>query len=354
MVDFGSPTAVTKFRVYCVYNGGERGANWAIEYSDDNANFTKATDFPYHQMPRAGVDDDGNPIDGFGGWYETKFNPEGKTGRYWRVRQTAILVNHDPRSGQVEFYGSTGPAPNPTVKSTAPLGNTIRKTATIKVELEDGVATQVAPSSIQMLLNGQAVTAAASKPAGSKITTLTHDPKGALLEGANKVRVAFSDTATPANAVTQEYSFIVINDVLAALVINIDLKGVRNDPGPDVPGLIYSGQGAAGGGAVWNGITADSRTQIGADDDDNLTVTGGNLLNSIGGATTLGFTISPVGGDVGGARRWRDPDSFLAGNGHARVFRERDWSMGAGCGRQSSDRHADSGAPVLSFATMKS
>ena len=32
-VDFGTPTAMTKFRVYTTYNGGQRGANWAIEYS---------------------------------------------------------------------------------------------------------------------------------------------------------------------------------------------------------------------------------------------------------------------------------------------------------------------------------
>ncbi len=311
VVDFGSPTAVTRFRVYCSYNGGERGSNWAIEYSDDNANFTKATDFPYHQMPGAGVDDGGNPIDGFGGWYETKLNPEGKTGRYWRIRQTAIIVGHDPRSAQVEFYGSTGPAQNPSVLSTAPLGNTIRKTATIKVELQDGAATQVAPASIQLLVNGQAVTPVASKPAGSNITTLNYDPKGALLEGLNKVRVAFSDTASPANAASQEYSFVVINDVLAALVINIDLNGVRNDPGPDVLGPTFSGQGAAGGGGIWNGITVDSRTEGGGDDNDNLTITGSNLLDSIGGATTVGFSIGPVGGDVGGAPT-TNPASSLA------------------------------------------
>jgi hypothetical protein len=310
-VDFGLPTALTRFRVYCVYNGGERGANWAIERSDDNSTWTKVTNFPYRQATGVGVDDSGNPVDGFGGWYQATFNAKSVASRYWRILQTDILVGHAPRSGQVEFYGITGPSPIPTVKSIAPTGNTIRKTATIRIEIEDGALTPVAPASVQLTLNEKSVTPTIDKPAGSKLTVITYDPKGTLPEGTNKVHMIFADTATPPAVQNIDYSFVVINDAAASLVLNLDFNGVRNDPGPDVPGPTFAGQGAGGGGGVWNGIAADSRTQVGSDDNDNLTVTGNNLLNSIGDPTGVSFTISPVGGDVSGTAT-TDPQSSLA------------------------------------------
>jgi len=310
-VDFTLPVALTRFRVYCVYNGGERGANWAIERSEDNSTWTKVADFPYRQANGVGVDDSGNPVDGFGGWYQATFNAEGVASRYWRIRQTEILVGHAPRSGQVEFYGISGPSPIPTVKSTAPTGNTIRKTATLRIELEDGAVTQVAPASIKLNLNDQSVTPSIVKPAGSKLTTVTYDPKGTLPEGANKVRLVFGDTAATPAVQSVDYSFVVINDAAASRVLNLDFNGVRNDPGPDLPGPTFEGQGAGGGGAVWNGVDADSRTQLGADDNDNLAVTANNLRDSIGTATSVSFAIAPVGGDVSGTAT-TDPKSSLA------------------------------------------
>jgi hypothetical protein len=223
-----------------------------------------------------------------------RLNSEGATARYWRVRQTEVLVSHAPRSGQVEFYGITGPSPKPTVKSTSPTSNTARKNAIIAVELEDGAVTQVAPSSIQLTLNGQVVTPTISKPAGSNVTSITYDPQGTLPESTNSVRVVFGDTATPPVTQTIDFSFVVINDASASLVVNLTLTVSATTQGPDEPGPTFEGQGA-GGGAVWNGLLADSRVQIGADDNDNLTVSGNNLVNSIGDATGVNFTISPVG-----------------------------------------------------------
>ena len=76
----------------------------------------------------------------------------------------------------------------------------------------------------------------------------------------------------------------------AQQIVNIDFEGQRaGDAG--TAGL-FVGQGAAGGGTVFNGIAADS-TVAG----DNITVSGTNLLDSNGAATTVGFSISPVGGD---------------------------------------------------------
>jgi hypothetical protein len=82
-------------------------------------------------------------------------------------------------------------------------------------------------------------------------------------------------------------------------IVNIDFNGVRNTPGPDVPGPTYSGSGAAGGGIVFNGIPADSRLTF-PNDFDNLTVGATDLLDSDGNPTAIDFTVSPVGGDVGG------------------------------------------------------
>jgi len=81
-------------------------------------------------------------------------------------------------------------------------------------------------------------------------------------------------------------------------VVNIDFNGFRtNSPGNvDVQGPTYVGVSAAGGGLVWNGIAADSITG-----GDMLTVAGSELLNSAGKKTSVGFTVSHVGGDVGGA-----------------------------------------------------
>ena len=95
-----------------------------------------------------------------------------------------------------------------------------------------------------------------------------------------------------------------------ARIVNIDFNGVRNVPGPDVPGPTYSGAGAAGGGNVFNGILADSRLTY-PNDNDNLTVGGIYLLDSYGIATGAGFTVSPVGGDVGGTPT-TDPTSYQA------------------------------------------
>jgi len=95
-----------------------------------------------------------------------------------------------------------------------------------------------------------------------------------------------------------------------AQIVNIDFNGVRNVPGPDVPGPTYSGAGAAGGGNVFNGILADSRLTY-PNDDDNLTVGAVNLLDSYGALTSAAFTVSPVGGDVGGTPT-TDPTSYEA------------------------------------------
>jgi hypothetical protein len=85
-----------------------------------------------------------------------------------------------------------------------------------------------------------------------------------------------------------------------AAVINIDFKGIRNVPGPDVEGPTYVGSSPVDDGTVWCGIVADSRDPAGGLDRDNLTVGADHLKDSKGNQTTVGFQVGPVGGDVGG------------------------------------------------------
>ncbi len=107
-VEFPTPVAMTRIRVYCVYNGGERGAKWTIEHSGDSSSWLHAADFNYSEQFGAGVDDAGSAVSGTGGWYSVAFNPEAAPARYWRIRQTDTLISHAPRSGEMEFYGIGG------------------------------------------------------------------------------------------------------------------------------------------------------------------------------------------------------------------------------------------------------
>lgn len=73
-------------------------------------------------------------------------------------------------------------------------------------------------------------------------------------------------------------------------IVNIDFNGKR--PGDADSAGTFAGAGSAGGGTIFNGIAADS-----TGGNDNLIVSGSNLLSDTGLVTTVGFTISPVGGD---------------------------------------------------------
>jgi hypothetical protein len=213
-----------------------------------------------------------------------------------------------PPVSQTNEYTFT--VPGPMVTSIAPTGPGNRADATIRVELTD-FNTQVAANTIQLFLNGEAVTPTVDKPAGGSVTTVTYAKPGGFAPNSTQlVRIVYGDTSTPAVIATNDFSFQVIATGVGASVINIDFNGLRNVPGPDVLGPTYQGVGAGGGGQVFNGITADSRLE-GGGDDDNLTLTADNLLNSFGDPTAVSFTVSPMGGDVGGVPA-TDPTSAAA------------------------------------------
>jgi hypothetical protein len=205
------------------------------------------------------------------------------------------------------LYGLTiqKPLPQPFLLSVSPSVAPQAKIRTndvgvITIQLQDYVS-KVVPGSIEFSLNGQVASPQIATDAAKGQTTISYNSYGKLaLDATNTVRLIFADNATPSLKQTNEFSFYVVSEETIARIINIDFNGVRNVPGPDEPGPTYEGAGPAGGGNVFNGISADSRLEGGVDND-NLTVGAQNLVNSFGAPTTVGFTVSPVGGDVGGA-----------------------------------------------------
>lgn len=193
----------------------------------------------------------------------------------------------------------------PFLKSFSPTGNAVRQNPVIEVELEDYI-TQVATNSIQLIFNGQAVSPAITKPAGTNVTFVTYAPGNLPQRSTNTVRIVFSDTSSPPLTQTNDFSFVTVSEITAAATVNIDFGGFRVN---NSPAITFVGQGAAGGGTVFNGLIADSTLPDGSDND-NLTVGGTTLLNSLGDVTTVSFTIAPVGGRNVGSTT--DPTAIAA------------------------------------------
>ena len=232
----------------------------------------------------------------------------GNTLFYKRVPVSGGTVNGTFGSGIAVICGMSivSPLPRPFIRTASPSGPGAKPDVAIVVELEDYV-TQVDAGSIQLLVNGQSTAPEISKPDGSPITTVTYTPPDGFIQGTtNTYTIIFGDTSSPSVVQSSDFTFTILTAASAEVTINIDFNGARNIPGPRGPGPTYVGQGAGGGGIIWNGILADSRLPDGSDDD-NLTVGGDNLLNSVGGATPTSFLISTVGGDDGGAPAGTDP-----------------------------------------------
>jgi len=121
-VDFGVPQAITSIRPYSVYTGGERGAMWKIEHSDDNVSWSMddGEEFDFRTCSNStddcGLNDLGDPEVagmGYGGWYEYSFNFAGPNAhRYWKLSQTQVTVSHAPRTGEIQFLAGDFTASN--------------------------------------------------------------------------------------------------------------------------------------------------------------------------------------------------------------------------------------------------
>jgi hypothetical protein len=103
-VDFGQPQVVSMFRAFCTYPNEARGAQWTIEHSDDAASWAPVADMYYQSQSGAGLTDAGCREAGFAGWYSVAFNPDRVAARYWRVREAAIILNHAPRTAEIQFF----------------------------------------------------------------------------------------------------------------------------------------------------------------------------------------------------------------------------------------------------------
>lgn len=99
--------------------------------------------------------------------------------------------------------------PPTTVDSITPVpdATNVKPDAPIEIVLVDGTR-QILTNSIQLTVNGQPVTPVISKPAGGISTRITYNaptnyPPDALVA----VKLTFSDSATPANVTTRDFSF---------------------------------------------------------------------------------------------------------------------------------------------------
>lgn len=102
---------------------------------------------------------------------------------------------------------TTTPLNKPFVTSVSPIGPDARADAIVTIRLED-YQTEVNTNSIQLSFNGQ--TAGRSVSKSGAVTTILYDPPGLLASGStNRLKLVFSDRATPPAQTTNDYEFVV-------------------------------------------------------------------------------------------------------------------------------------------------
>jgi archaellum component FlaG (FlaF/FlaG flagellin family) len=231
----------------------------------------------------------------------------GGKGNYYKfshLSSDGFALQLNPAVSYVECEGmQIIPSPStPYVLSAAPAGSLVSQTATIQIQIKDYV-NQVDNGSIQLYLNNASVTPTITKPAGTNVTTVSYTPPGGLDPNTTySVEIQFADNATPTpNGQDFQYTFTTLENRAAQTVVNIDINGRANSGGnPEQIGATFSGQGYAGGGTTFNGVLADSALGGGIDNNSNLTFGANNLLDSIGGNTTVNFTMANVLGNNDG------------------------------------------------------
>lgn len=84
----------------------------------------------------------------------------------------------------------------------------VSPTSAVSLELADGPSTQVATGSVALSFDGQIVAPTVAKT--GSVTKVDFDPPGLLAPlSTHTVKLVYADTASPANSVTNEYSFTV-------------------------------------------------------------------------------------------------------------------------------------------------
>jgi archaellum component FlaG (FlaF/FlaG flagellin family) len=210
-------------------------------------------------------------------------------------------------SGQASLSGLTieKPVPGPYVKSVAPTGGSVPPDAVIKVELWDYVS-QVDTNTIQLLLDGSAVAATISKPAGTNVTTITYAPPGGLTASTSyTVDIQFSDNSAPAIQSTAEYSFTVAaanyptQPIISVNFVSGATPGTTTLAASDIAGVLpvanwnnrADGVPSISGLIDWNGNPTTSSLNVATP---NATYTAGNSAPPSGDKIMLsGFLYNP-------------------------------------------------------------
>lgn len=139
-----------------------------------------------------------------------------------------VLVNDTSNPNAVKAYRS-GPSAPPYASSANPSpGRTGLSTDTnIEIVLQDA-AQQVQTSSVKLSVNGQSVTPQVRKAGGT--TTISYDPSAEFAPGSIvEVKLEFADSASPPNAVTQEYSFEILPRLLASGSVDVRVASGSDD-----------------------------------------------------------------------------------------------------------------------------
>lgn len=84
-------------QVYSVYNGGLRSANYSVQYSDDNTNWTTAFSGVMSNLSSCGIVR--GSVDGNGSYGA---HP------YWRYVEGSAVVGHHPRCSRIDFIDISG------------------------------------------------------------------------------------------------------------------------------------------------------------------------------------------------------------------------------------------------------
>ncbi|MBU6400096.1 MAG: hypothetical protein KGS61_07240 [Verrucomicrobia bacterium] len=130
----------------------------------------------------------------------------------WRRALTAVEAARIYLGGVAgQDLGNITVVVPPKVVSTSPAANTagVAGNAAVSAVIEDG-DTQVAAGTIQMTIDGSTVTPAVSKT--NDLTTVTYLPTSFYSPNSlHTAQLIFADTATPANHVTNTWSFTVLD-----------------------------------------------------------------------------------------------------------------------------------------------
>lgn len=156
----------------------------------------------------------------------------------------------------VEQFVQRTVALEPVVKSLRPANNAknVSPSALIEAEFQNR-DTAVELSALKLFIDGNDVTASATKTSDGATATIRYQPAAPLANGAHVATTIFQDTAVPANSWTNTWSFTVISSIPVAGLYQFNEKS-PGEVADATPGAILdsSGNGRHGAAVSLNGI----------------------------------------------------------------------------------------------------